>query len=146
MEIYRDVKIEKSKLVDELRGILYNGIEGMTPEKFESYSSHIIYKRFATDFASKLEQYAEKELSPEDYVKVFIKTMKEELKNAGREGFMNYGQLAKAHDYFDSLVETVAKRANGNNLGDSYAEDAKRIFSHSKDFFDLYDEVKSEVA
>ena len=146
MENYRDIKIEKSKLVDELRGILYNGIEGITPEQFESYSSHIIYKKFATDFASELEQYAEKELSPEEYVEVFIKTMKDSLKNAGREGFMTYGQLAKAHNYFDSLVETVAKRAKGNSLGESYAEDAKRIFSHSEDFFDLYDRIKKEVA
>lgn len=146
MKTNREKNIEKSKLVHALRGIRIEGIEGISAEDFAKYSGHVVYAGFAESFASYVEEKAHGEISPEEYISLYVETMKKALEHAHRDENMTHGQLMRAYDYFDSLIATVAKRTLGNQMGESYALDVKSAFHEKYDFIDLYDAHKREVA
>ena len=142
MENYNEITLPKERLIDELREIRTKSLEGISAEEFTKNSNHQVYAGFAEYFATKLESFEFEQVSSEEYTSFFVDTIKEAMRNIGRRGKLNTNQILHAHNYFDSLVETIVYRIL-KDKENSFTSEAKTIFSKS-DFYDLYEKIKAE--
>jgi hypothetical protein len=142
MKNYRNVNIEKRAIVNTLNDIMFKGINGMTPEQYESHKDHPIYSTFTNHFAEHLQNYSYPVISPLKYTKQFLELMENLLQKTGKHE-LHPGRLQKIHNYFDVLVETVASRAiKKKRKSKKFAYLAKKRFNEMPNFVELHDHSK----